>query len=275
MRILFTGASSFTGYWFVRELVAAGHEVLAAMRGDGRYEGLRGERVRMVRELCETRFGGAFGNNDFLALAKTSFDVLCHHGAEVADYRSPDFDPYRAAAANLYRLPDVLRALKDRGCGRLVLTGSIFGAHEGAGSAPLRAFSPYGLSKTLTAAAAQFYADREGFTFEKFVIPNPFGPYEEPRFTAYLMKSWLAGETPNCSSPSYVRDNIHVSLLARAYVQFVRELPATGFTRTNPSGHAESQGSFTLRLAREMGPRLGLPCPVELKTQVDFTEPRI
>jgi nucleoside-diphosphate-sugar epimerase len=56
MRILFTGASSFTGYWFVRELVAGGHEVIAACRGDGRYEGLRAERVRMVRGLCETRF---------------------------------------------------------------------------------------------------------------------------------------------------------------------------------------------------------------------------
>ena len=53
MRILFTGASSFTGYWFVRELIAAGHEVVAACRGDSRYEGLRAERVRRVRELCE------------------------------------------------------------------------------------------------------------------------------------------------------------------------------------------------------------------------------
>ena len=132
MRILFTGASSFTGYWFVRELVAAGHEVVTACRSGGRYEGLRGERVRIVRELCETRFGCAFGNDEFLALAKTSFDVLCHHGAEVADYRSPDFDPYQAAAANLHRLPEVLRALKDRGCGRLVLTGSVFEANEGA-----------------------------------------------------------------------------------------------------------------------------------------------
>ena len=53
MRILLTGTSSFTGYWFVRELVAAGHEVVAACRGDGRSEALRAERVRMVRELCE------------------------------------------------------------------------------------------------------------------------------------------------------------------------------------------------------------------------------
>ena len=181
MRILFTGASSFTGYWFVRELVAAGHHVVAAFRGDGRYEGVRAERARLVRELCETRFGCAFGDDAFLDLVRTApggFDVLCHHGAEVGDYRSPDFDPYRAAALNLHRLPEVLRELKDRGCGRLVLTGSVFEQNEGAGSQPLRAFSPYGLSKGLTGAAAEFYADREGVSFEKFVIPNPFGPYE-------------------------------------------------------------------------------------------------
>jgi UDP-glucose 4-epimerase len=274
MRILFTGASSFTGYWFVRELVAGGHEVVAAMRGDGAYEGLRGERVGMVRELCETRFGCAFGNDGFLGLATTSFDVFCHHGAEVGDYRSPDFDPYQAAAANLHRLPEVLRGLKDRGCGRLVLTGSVFEANEGAGSAPLRAFSPYGLSKTLTATAAAFYADREGFTFEKFVIPNPFGPYEEPRFTAYLMKTWLAGETARVQTPRYVRDNIHVSLLAKAYAAFVGARPLPGTVRgLNPSGYPESQGAFTQRLRDEAVARLGLTCRLEFGTQTGFLEP--
>jgi UDP-glucose 4-epimerase len=53
----------------------------------------------------------------------------------------------------------------------------------------------------VTATAAAFYAAREGFTFEKFVIPNPFGPYEEPRFTAYLMKTWVAGETARAQTP--------------------------------------------------------------------------
>src|SRR5262249_3745265 len=196
-------------------------------------------------------------NDDFLALAKTPFDVLCHHGAEVADYRSPDFDPYRAAAANLYRLPEVLRALNDRGCGRLVLTGSVFEANEGAGSTPLRAFSPYGLSKTLTATAGQFYADREGFTFEKFVIPNPFGPHEEPRFPAYLMRTWLAGETARVQTPRYVRDNIHVSLLAKAYSDFVGASPPLGAARwLNPSGYVESQGAFAERVRRETAVRL-------------------
>src|SRR6266699_972505 len=254
MRILLTGASSFTGYWFVRELVAAGHEVVAAFRGDGQYEGVRAERARMVRELCEPRFGCTFGDDAFLELVRSApgeFDVLCHHGAEVGDYRSPDFDPYRAAALNLHRLPEVLRALKDRGCGRLVLTGSVFEQNEGAGSAPLKAFSPYGLSKGLTAAAAEFYAGREGFTFEKFVIPNPFGPYEEPRFTAYLMRTWLKRETATVQTPRYVRDNIPVTLLAKAYAAFVAAPPTPGAVRRlNPSCYPESQGAFAERVRR-------------------------
>jgi UDP-glucose 4-epimerase len=247
MRILFTGASSCTGYWFVRELVAAGHQVIAACRGVGSYEGVRAARMEMVRAMCETHFDCRFGSEAFLALVRGTpggLDVMCHHGAEVADYRSPDFDPYRAAATNLFGLPAVMRALKDRGCGRLVLTGSVFEQNEGVGSAPLRAFSPYGLSKGLTAAAAEFYAGREGFTFEKFVIPNPFGPYEVPPFTAYLMRTWLQRETATVQTPRYVRDNIPVTLLAKAYAGFIASPPAPGAVRRlNPSCYPESQGA--------------------------------
>jgi hypothetical protein len=91
----------------------------------------------------------------------------------------------------------------------------------------------------------------------------------------YLMKEWLAGKTAKCSSPAYVRDNIHVTLLAKAYARFAARLPAEpGFTKTNPSGYAESQGKFTLRVAEAMRPRLKLPCAVEIAEQRDFPEPR-
>lgn len=277
MRILLTGASSFTGYWFARELVAAGHEIVAAFRGSGHYDGVRAERTTLVRELCETHFDCRFGSDAFLDLvcsASGGFDALCHHGAEVGDYRSPDFDPYRAAALNLHRLPEVLRALKKRGCGRFVLTGSIFEPEEGTGTEPRHAFSPYGLSKGLTATAASFYAAREGFTFEKFVIPNPFGPYEEPRFTSYLMRRWLKRETARVQTPGYVRDNVPVSLLARAYVRFVSSRPEPGSVRhLNPSFYAESQGAFAARVRREAEARLGFSCALEFANQTEFPEP--
>jgi nucleoside-diphosphate-sugar epimerase len=279
MRILFTGASSFTGYWFVQELARAGHEVTAIFRqrAEDYPDELRRKRVSALQAVCRPLVGVNFGDDKFIeTLKQPGWDVLCHHAADVTNYKSPDFNVTGAVGNNTRNLAGVLQAMKGAGCSRVVLTGSVFENDEGAGSEGLPAFSPYGLSKALTAQMFRYYAARIGLSLGKFVIPNPFGPFEEPRFTAYLVKNWFAGTTPGVSTPVYVRDNIHVSLLARAYAGFVKSLPAmAGFTKINPSGYAESQGSFALRFAREMQSRLRLACPVELKNQTDFSEPRV
>jgi hypothetical protein len=73
-----------------------------------------------------------------------------------------------------------------------------------------------------------------------------------------------------------VRDNIHVSLLARAYADFAESLvDGTGPTKLNPSEYIASQGAFALRFAQELRPRLRLPCELELLEQREFTEPRM
>lgn len=105
----------------------------------------------------------------------------------------------------------------------------------------------------------------------KFVIPNPFGPYEEMRYTSYLTQEWLKGHTPQVKTPDYVRDNIPISLLAKAYSAFAENLQA----KFKPSFYTESQGAFTARFAKEMRSRLSLPCAFELQTQVDFPEPKV
>lgn len=278
MKILFTGASSFTGFWFVRELAAAGHDVTAIFRRPAaEYTDLpRRRRVALLSEVCRPVYNCSFGDASFLTLIKEdSWNLLCHHAADVTDYKSPRFDAVAAVQSNTHNLFAVLDEIKGIGCNKLLLTGTVFEGGEGAGSQGLPDFSPYGFSKALTARVFQYYCGRAGMSLGKFVIPNPFGPYEEPRFTAYLMKNWLAGATPACSTPTYVRDNIHVSLLAKVYAQFASELTdVPGFTKINPSGYAESQGAFTLRVAAEMRPRLNLPCLVELKKQTDFPEPR-
>ncbi len=277
MKILFTGGSSFTGMWFIRELAAAGHEVTAVFRRrpDEYPDAVRRGRVALALEACRPAYGCAFGDDRFLALVGEGCDLICHHAADVTNYKSPDFDAVGALANNTRNLAATLAAAKAAGCRRVLLSGSAFEGGEGAGSQGLPHFSPYGLSKALTAEVFRYECDRAGVGLGKFVIPNPFGPHEEPRFTGYLMKNWLAGNTPNCSSPAYVRDNIHASLLARAYARAAARVPAEGFARYSPSGYAETQGAFTLRLAQEMRPRLGLPCAVELRKQVDFPEPRV
>ncbi len=279
MRVLFTGGSSFTGYWFVQELVRSGHEVVSILRRPvGSYQGRRAERVARLSELCECVSGVCFGDEGFLDLIarEKSWDLLCHHAAYMTDYRSPDFDVAAALAANTANLRAVLGALGERNCRKLVVTGSVFESGEGAGSEGLPAFSPYGLSKAFTWEFIRHHAASANLRLGKFVIPNPFGPYEEERFTAYLVRTWAAGEAASVKTPAYVRDNIHVSLLARAYLRFVEGLPAEpGLERLGPSGYVESQGAFAQRFAGEMGPRLDMRCELELENQVEFPEPRV
>jgi UDP-glucose 4-epimerase len=276
VNILLTGASSFTGYWFAKALSEAGHRVVATLRAPRTeyLEGVRAERVRRLAAVAEIVDEAPFGGDRFLSVARGAFDALCHHAARVGDYRSRDFDIPGALAENTANLHSVLEALVRGGLRGVVLTGSVFEQNEGVGEMPLVAFSPYGLSKGLTAEIVRYRCRELGLRFCKFVIPNPFGPLEEPRFCAYLTRSWRKGEVARVNTPDYVRDNIHVSLLAAAYAKFVGEVAAgKGRDKLNPSGYVESQRTFADRVAAAMRPRLTMPCRIEFAVQTDFSEP--
>ncbi len=277
MKILFTGASSFTGYWFIKALAEAGHEVVAPLQGaPDSYDGVRKERAAKLPPFCAVVPRTPFGSDEFLWLIRGGgpWDLLCHHAAYAVNYKSPDFDTGRALQSNTLNLRAVLAALVERGLKAVVLTGSVFENDEGIGSEPLGAFSGYGLSKGLTYQAFRFDCAQARVPLAKFVIPNPFGPYEEARFTAYLMRTWSEGKPAGVKTPQYVRDNIPVDLLTRAYGRFVeRAVACEPLIRTNPSGYVESQGAFTFRVAREAHARLGWRCDVELARQEDFSEP--
>ncbi len=277
MNILLTGASSFTGLWFARALHRAGHQVTTPLRQsrEDYRDGPRAARVIALGDVAACAFGLSFGDQRFLDLCRSgSWDLLCHHSAQVGDYRSAGFDVAGALGANTRSLAEVLRAM--RGLRGVVLTGSVFEADEGAGTTPLRAFSPYGLSKGMTAQLVRFRCEEIGLAMGKFVISNPFGPFEEPRFCAYLMRQWQAGQMAEVRTPAYVRDNIHVDLLAGAYAVFAERTAAgPGFARANPSGYVETQGAFAERFAREIGRRTSLDCRVSLSPQTDFSEPLV
>lgn len=279
MRILFTGASSFTGYGFVQELHRAGHEVVAAFSlPEGDYQGLRGERVGLVLKCCKAVFSAPFGSSLFFDLiaSQPDWDVLCHHASEVRHYKSPDFDYVAALAANTRQAGKVLEALKIKGCRRVVLTGTVFEPGEGAGTDGLRAVSPYGLSKGLTDQVFRYYCQVSGVALCKFVIPNPFGPYEELRFPAYLVQSWLEGSTPTVRFPEYVRDNVPTTLLAKAYCRFIDQgAVEASLVRASPSFYVLSQKEFALKIGREIGSRLHIPSPIEILPQNAFPEPRV
>lgn len=279
MRILLTGASSFTGAWFARALSEAGHEVIAPLRGNASgYEGIRAQRVAWIASKVRLVDNAPFGSDRFLELLKepAPIDVLCHHAADVTNYRSPDFNTIQAVASNCYELRLVLETLRGRAnSASVVFTGSVFENDEGLGENPMRAFSPYGLSKALSWQYFRYYCGAAQVRLGKFVIPNPFGRFEEPRFTSYLIRTWKSGAVASVQTPSYVRDNIHVGLLALAYVGFVesQRCGRSPVDSLRPSGYVETQGAFAHRFASEMSQRLGIACKLELKDQSEFAEP--
>jgi nucleoside-diphosphate-sugar epimerase len=276
MKILFTGASSFTGFWFANQLAEAGHEVHCTFTAASieSYDDLRKQRINSLNGLTINYFGIKFGDERFIDLIENEkFDLLCHHAAYVTNYKSPDFDVVYAVKENTNNGLKVLKTLLAKGCKKMVLTGSVFEGGEGKGSEPLPHFSPYGLSKSLSAQIFEYYTGKLGFGYGKFVIPNPFGPYEEKRFTAYLINSWLKGEIPQIGTPDYVRDNIPVTLLAKYYVHFCENLAEGEHKKLSPSGICGSQGDFAGIVAREASKRLQIPCDFTNKVQTDFSEP--
>lgn len=277
MKILFTGASSFTGYWFVKKLAEKGNSVNAIFTKDeNSYSGMRAERISLLKEYCNPAYNTYFGSDKFLDLiSKNDFDILCHHAADVTDYKSEDFNISNALAINTRNINQVIEILKKSGCKGIVLTGSVFENNEGTGSGDLCAFSPYGLSKSFTYEAFRYICFKNKIPLGKFVIPNPFGPYEEPRFTTYLIKNWMQGKTPAVNTPAYIRDNIHVSLLAEIYSNYTEKFEKSEFTsdKINPHGYIESQGRFAERFAAEVRKRTQLECNLDLKVQSEFPEP--
>src|SRR5262249_23897026 len=86
--------------------------------------GGRADRLRRLRGKAELIPECNFGARRFLEIAVSrDFDVLCHHAAEVGDYRNPDFDIAGAVAKNTLNLRDVLTAMRQRGLKGVVLTG--------------------------------------------------------------------------------------------------------------------------------------------------------
>jgi nucleoside-diphosphate-sugar epimerase len=238
---------------------------------------IRGERVERVVSCSRPVFGCRFGEAKFVDLiAREKFDVVCHHASEVTNYKFPDFDVQAAVTNNTREVAAVVRELAAKGRAALIWTGSVFEPGEGAGSDGLPSFSPYGLSKAVSGQTLEQHCAAQGVHFAKFVIPNPFGAWEDPRFTFYLMRTWSLGDVASVRTPAYVRDNIHASLLAAAYVAFADSLPRTpGTSRFNPSGYVESQGAFAERVAKEMRGRTGWRCELNLATQTEFEEPRV
>ena len=279
MRVLLTGASSFTGLWLAKALAAAGAEVTAVCRGRPElYDRERRARIEAVGRSAAVVFDRPFGSEGFLRLVEGAlpFDVLCLHHAEAGDFRRSDFQPLEAARADTLDVVKVLAAMQPRGLRRIVHPGTVFEADEGDGDRPLQAIGAYGLAKTLTSAIIRHAAGEVGVEALKVTIPSPFGPGQTAGVLGYLTRCWCDGQPAIIDYPDRVRDFVPVDLLAAHHAAIaLGHEPAPAGGRSSPSGHIETIMAFAERIARELRPRLGIACKVEMSgEQKASQEPR-
>ena len=89
MRILLTGASSFTGYHLVMGLFEE-HELMCTFRRKTQdYQGMYRQRVERILPYVKPVYG-AFGSDRFLEAVEDA-DLIFHHGACVEGYHLSSF----------------------------------------------------------------------------------------------------------------------------------------------------------------------------------------
>src|SRR4051812_27282513 len=111
MRVLLTGASSFSGMWIAQALAMAGYEVTAVARTGSYADPLRQARMERVAAIAEIITDAPFGSDRFIGVVKDGrFDAVGLHGAEVGDYKSPNYDMAAAVAANTLNAEAVFAA---------------------------------------------------------------------------------------------------------------------------------------------------------------------
>lgn len=220
-RVLFTGLSSFTGYWFTEKLAEKGHKVVGCLsKNMSDYNSGQKERLNQANSNIRLEQNASFGSENFLQIISDfKPEIFCFHHALVTGYKDPSFDIDNAISNNLNNYQEVIKRLTENGCKQIIMTRSIF--EKGLGKSDLESdISAYGKSKRKTFEIFSQSVPKD-IKLRSFVICNPVGRYEGNNLTSYLIKCWIEGKPASLIQPKLVRDFVPIDLLSNSYVQFI------------------------------------------------------
>ena len=170
MRVLVTGAAGFIGSNMVDRLLAAGHEVVGI-------DNMSTGQKRFLEEAGRTsRFAFCQGDllkRDNLLEAMEGAELVVHLAAN-ADVRFGTEHPRKDLDQNTIATWNVLEAMRERGCKRIVFasTGSVYGEPEIFPTPEICPFpiqtSLYGASKLAAEGLIQAYC--EGFGMQGYIF---------------------------------------------------------------------------------------------------------
>jgi UDP-glucose 4-epimerase len=265
MNIVITGISSFTGLYFVKELHRRKHNIFGVHQSSfPSYSSPHKERVTAAISYCQESVQASFGEQSFCSfIQQIPIDVYCHHGAYTTNYNAVDFPIQYAVEKNTKNLSTVANILREKKCHSIAVSSSIFAGHGPISSSDVP-FSGYGESKWQTDQLFLDACKKHQLRWARYVIPNPFGPQDNPKFLYEMGNKWSLGEPLVLKTPDFIRDNIHVRLLAEHYASWIENLQSQpSQIQSFPSGYVEKIGDFAERVAIEMRKRTGWACDIQ------------
>lgn len=251
-RVLLTGVTGFIGGRVAACLLDRGwsvHALVRQERSDGILDGCAGLHV----------YDGT-GASVTAAVARALPDVVIHL-ATAFSVGTGVGNAERLVAANLLLPMQLVEAMLDAGCTKLINTGSFW---QHAGSDHNRPFDLYAATKTALEAPLSFYHHVKGLTCVTLKLFDSYGPGDPRRKIATLLIDAVrTGQVLDLSPGDQILDLLHVDDVASAFAIVAEAVLA--FDRPYYDEIFVSGERLTLKaLVEEVGRIAGRPVPVRL-----------
>jgi len=226
MRIMVTGGAGFIGSHLVDAFVADGHEV--GVLDD--FSNGKEENLNPAAEVFRSDISDPSVEE---ALARFRPDILSLHAAQPSVVQSVR-DPVHDARVNVQGMIRLLEAAVKTDVGKVIFAssgGTVYGAADSfpvREDAPLRALSPYGVTKIAGEHYLRFYGNEYGLRFTILRYGNVFGPRQDPHgeagvvaiFCQKLLDDLEASVfgAEHKGDPGCTRDYVYVADVVRANV---------------------------------------------------------
>ncbi len=243
MKLLFLGASSFTGYHFVKKISKTKkYKIYCTLtKNISEYDSIRLKRIKLLYKNKNIIFLNKmkFGDKKFLDLiCKTKFNYICLHHASTKNYNDDSkFNLERSLKENTSNINKVFSKINKQAV--IILSNTIF---QKIISKRYKAVNKYGISKSIAYDQIKKYCKKHNLKFKSIFITNPWGILEEKKLNHYLINNWLKDKSTFISHPSYIRDNIYIDKLSKHYLNMIKS--NTKKIDYFPTGHSSSNKVF-------------------------------
>ena len=243
MRLLFLGASSFTGYHFVNKISDNKQNKIycTLTKNLNKYKSTRLERIKLLNKKKNIFFikKVKFGDKKFIKLlSRKKFDIICLHHASTKNYNNDlKFNLNKSIKENTPNIRKVFSKIHNQTT--IIVTNTIY---QKINEKKYKAVNKYGISKSITYDKIKSICKEFDFKLKSIFITNPWGILEEKKLNYYLINNWLKDKKTFISHPNYIRDNIYIDKLTKYYLKILN----SNSTKINyfPSGYCSTNKVF-------------------------------